>query len=830
MLADVRYALRSLLRAPGFTISAVLALALGIGANTAVFSVVYAVLLAPLPYPDGHRLVRLYETNADNGVGRGEVSAGTFVDWRARSRTLERLAAYSTPLGGETLWTVGERVHVVRISAVSPALFSLLRVQPILGAGLRPEDETPPTGSLGQFVISYGLWQRIFGGDPGVIGRRIMIEGRLPREIVGVMPRGFAFPERTEAWTSLPMTSVAPSRRRNVTFQALARLAPGATIESAQRELQDISRQLETEQPASNAGWSADVRPLAGADAGAARFALEALMAAVAGVLLIGCANVANLLLARATSRRREIAVRVALGAGAGRIVRLFLAEAAMVSGAGVIAGLALGDWLAGVLVHFAPPDVPGLAHVGMSGGVFAFAAALGFFTTAATGVAPALHAIRADVRGTRPDLRSATDRGTALRRWIVAGEIAIVVLLLTSALLLLRTFVKLRGVDLGFDTSQIAEVEARWPIGTLFGTGGRGQQWPRVQRAADGLIESVASLPGVEAVGLITEPPLTGGDTAGTGWRADAADAHGMNPPSDPRDLLKADVAVVSPGYFAALRIPVLRGRNFTAADRFTDEQLINPALPRSGVVIVNAALASRYFPGEDPVGHSLVIPDLGAFAAVRTIIGVVGDVRAHAVDKAPGPTVFIPHAQNPDVIRPSLVVRSSLPFTAVSESIRQRIAEYDPKLLVLRIRPMDDVVSGALSRPRFNLLLLSSFALVALALSAIGIYGVVAYLVTQRTREIGIRLALGAGAGDVLQWMIRDGMIPVAAGALAGVGASVLAARAIRSLLFGVSPADPVSLAGAPLLLVVIALLACYLPARRALAVDPIVALRDE
>ena len=774
--------------------------------------------------------MRLYESDAANGVERGEVSAGTFVDWRARSRTLQGFAAYSTPLGGETLWTVGDRVHVVRISTVSPALFSLLRVQPILGAGLRPEQETAPAGSLGQFLISYGLWQRIFGGDPGVVGRRIMIEGRLPREIVGVMPRGFAFPERTEAWTSLSMTSVAGSRRRNVTFQAFARLTPGATIETARRELRDISRQLETEQPASNAGWSADVEPLAGSDAGAARFALEALMAAVAGVLFIGCANVTNLLLARATARRREVAVRVALGAGARRIVRLFFVEAALVSAAGVIVGLALGQWLAGVLVHLAPADVPGLAQAGMNGRVFAFAAALGLLTTAATGVAPALHAIRADVRGMRPDVRSATDRGATLRRWLVAGEIAIVVLLLTSALLLLRTFVKLRGVDLGFDTDQIAEVEARWPIGTLFGTGGRGQQWPRVQRAADGLVESVASLPGVEAVGLLTEPPLTGGDTAGTGWRSDAAGAHDRNPPSDARDLLKADVAVVSPGYFAALRIPVLRGRNFTAADRFTDAQLINPALPRSGVLIINAALASRYFPGEDPVGHSLVIPALGSFAAVRTIIGVVGNMRAHAVEKAPEPMVFIPHAQNPDVIRPSLVVRSKLPFAAIAESIRQRIAEYDPTLLVLRIRPMDDIVSGALSRPRFNLVLLSSFALVALGLSAIGVYGVLAYLVTQRTREIGIRLALGARASDVLRLMIREGMIPVAAGALAGVGASVLAGRMIRSLLFGVTPADPVSLAGAPLLLVGVALLACYLPARRALGVDPIMALRDE
>jgi putative ABC transport system permease protein len=830
VLNDLSCAVRALRRSPVFAASAILALALGIGANTAVFSVVYAVLLQPLPYFEPDRLVRLYETNPADGVERGAVSVGTFVDWRTRSRMLQGVAAYTTPLGGETLWTIGDRVHVVRVSAVSPALFSILHVNPILGAGLRSEHETPPSGALGQFVISYGLWQSAFGGAPDIVGRRIMVEGRLPREIAGVMPKGFAFPERAEAWTSLSMTSVAPSRRRSVTVQALARLASGAAIDDARRELRGISRQLETEQPASNAGWTADVTALGGSDAGSARFALQALMAAVAGVLLIGCANVANLLLARASARRREVAVRIALGAGAVRVVRLWLLEAALVSGAGVVAGLLLGNWLASVLVRLAPADVPGISRVGMSWSVFAFAAALGLLTATVTGLSPALQAIRSDVSGVRPDLRSATERGPALRRWLIGGEVAIVVLLLTSAMLLVRTFVNLRGVDLGFDTDHVVEVEARWPIGTLFGTGGRGGQWPRVQRAVDGLLESVAAIPGVEAAGLVTEPPLTGLDTAGVGWRADAAGAHDMNPPSDPRDVMKADIAIVSPGYFPALGVPVLRGRNFTPADRFSDAQLIDPAAPRSGVLIVNAALASRYFPGEDPVGHSLVIPGLESFGAVRTIVGVVGDVRAHAVSEGAQPMAFIPHAENPDVIRPSLLVRSGLPFASIAESLRNRIAEYDPTLLVLRVRPMDDVVSGALSRPRFNLVLLSSFALVALVLAAVGIYGVLASLVAQRTREIGIRMAHGARAGDVVRLMIREGMMPVLAGGFLGLVVSLAATRALRALLFGVTPLDPISLAGAPLLLATVALAACYLPARRASRVDPLVALRDE
>jgi putative ABC transport system permease protein len=828
-VSDFRYAVRTLVRTPGFTLSAVVALALGIGANTAVFSVVYAVLLKPLPYPEANRLVRLYETNSASGTARGDVSAGTFVDWRARSRTLDGFAAYSTPLGGETLWTVGDRVHVVRISSVSPALFSILRVHPMLGGGLRPEQESASAGAPGQFVISYGLWQRVFGGDRGVVGRRIMIEGRLPREIVGVMPRGFAFPDRTEAWTSMPMAPVPASRRRSLTFQALARLAPGETIEDARRELRDISRQLETEQPVSNAGWSAAAEPLGGSDAGPARFALEALMAAVAGVLLIGCANVANLLLARASSRRRELAVRAALGAGVVRMLRLCLAEAALLSGIGVVTGLLLGKWLADVLVHLAPADVPGLDRAGMGGPVFLFAASLGVVAAVSTGLVPALQAIRADLHGgMRPDLRSAGHRSGTPRRLLIAAEVAVVVLLLTSALLLVRTFVKLRAVDLGFDAHHVLEVEARWPIGTLFGK--PGQQWPRVQRAVDGLLNTVETIPGIEAAGVVSDVPLTGGTGEGAVWRADAPGARDLNPPTDARARWRADVSVVTPGYFAALGIPVVRGRNFTAADRFSDEQLANPALPRSGVIIINAEFASQYFPHEDPVGRVLVAPDLAAFGAVRTIVGVAGDIRGRAISEIPRPTAFIPHAENPDVFRPSLLIRSTLPSSAVAEVVRRRLAEYDRNLLILRIRPMGDIVSGALSKPRFNLLLLSSFAIVALGLSALGIYGVLAYVVTQRTREIGIRVALGAQGRDVLRMLVREGMAPVAAGACAGIAASVVAARLIRSLLFGVTPNDAVSLAGAPLLLMVVALLACYLPARRALAVDPLVALRDE
>ena len=362
-----------------------------------------------------------------------------------------------------------------------------------------------------------------------------------------------------------------------------------------------------------------------------------------------------------------------------------------------------------------------------------------------------------------------------------------------------------------------------------MFGAPGT-RPWPRVQRAIDGLIDAVSAVPGVEAVGLVTDVPLTGDPASGTVWRADAPGAHGLTPPTEARDRWKADLQIVGAGSFPAMGLTFLRGRNFLPTDRFTDEQLNDAALPRSGVVVVNATFASRYFSGEDPVGRTLVVYDDQTFGDAKTIIGVVSDVRGRTVAEAPVPVVFIPHAQHPDVVRPSLVIRSSLPFASIAAAVRQRLAELDSQLLILRIRPMDAVVSTALSRPRFNVLLLSSFAIVALALASVGIYGILAYLVTQRTREIGIRMALGARAADVLRLVLREGMTPVALGGIAGMLAAVLTTRALRSMLFGVTPLDPVSFAAAPALLACVALLACYVPARRATRVDPLVALRDE
>ena len=826
---DLRYALGSLRRSPGFATSAILALALGIGANTAMFSVIYAVMLKPLPYAEPDRLVRLYERNPAQGTERGDVSPGTFVDWRARSHTLEHFAVY---VQGEALWSFGERNEIVRSSAVTSSLFDALRVAAVLGRTFSPAPGGAPAPDVREAILSYGLWQRRFGGSPSALGQTVRVEGRFPLQIVGVMPRGFAFPESAEAWTDLSgdvSGAMSANRRQMRHYHAMARLAGGATLAAARAELAGLSAQLETEQPRSNAGWTADLEPLADALVPVNRAALVALLGAVSGVLLIGCANVSNLLLARATARQHEMSVRRALGASTARLLRQCCAEALVLAVLGTLAGLLVGQGMTRLLVHMAPPE-PRLDEAGMNGALLLFAVGAGLVSTLFVGLVPAWQSSRtARDGGLRPQARAIAGGSGTLRRLLIAGEVLVVVLLLTTAMLLGRSFVKLRGVDLGFAPRHVLSVETRWPVGRFAPTPGL-RPWSKVQHAVDDLIAAVSGVPGVEAAGLVTDLPLTGAPGAGSMWHADAAGASGRKPPTSARDQWHADISVVTAGYFPAMSIPFVRGRNFVDADRLSDDQLNNPEVPRSGVAVINSAFAARYFPHQDPTGRTLVLYDDQTFGWTRTIVGVVADIRAIAVTEAARPVIFLPHAQYPNVFRPTIAVRSTLPTDAIAGVIRERLRVFDPQLLILRTRAMDEIVSGALSRPRFNLLIMGTFALMALGLAAIGIYGVVAFLVAQRTREIGIRMALGARAADVLGLVLREGMSPVLLGAAGGMLAAIAATRAIRTMLFGVTPLDAISLAAAPALLAVVALIACYLPARRALRVDPIVALRED
>ena len=521
--------------------------------------------------------------------------------------------------------------------------------------------------------------------------------------------------------------------------------------------------------------------------------------------------------------------MRLALGAGTTRLLRQCFTEALVLSAFGTSTGLVFGHWMTRLLVRMAPPE-PRLDEAGMNAALLLFAVGAGLASALLVGVIPAVQAARTARSGAiQPQARAMAGGSGRVRRLLIAAEVTVVVLLLTTAMLLGRSFVKLRGIDLGFAPQRVLSVETRWPFGRFAPTSGV-RPWSKVQRAVDDLIAAVSSVPGVEAAGLMTDVPLTGEPFSGSVWRADAPGASGLKPPASPRDQWKADLSVVTAGYFASLGIPFVRGRNFVDADRLTEEQLNNPQVPRSGVAVINSAFASRYFANEDPVGRTLVLSEDPTFGWSRTIVGVVADVRGRKVAEAARPAVFVPHAQHPDVFRPSIAVRSALPPAAIVGAIRERLRAFDPQLLVMRTRSMDDIISGALARPRFNLLLFGGFALLALSLAAIGIYGVVSYVVTQRTREIGIRMALGARAADVLRLVLWEGMAPVILGGIAGMFLTIAATRAIRRMLFGVSPLDALSFATAPAILAAVALLACYLPARRATRVDPLVALRDE
>ncbi len=522
--------------------------------------------------------------------------------------------------------------------------------------------------------------------------------------------------------------------------------------------------------------------------------------------------------------------VRLALGAGVSRLVRQCFTEAVLLTTLGTVTGLLFGRWITGALVSLAPPDVPRLAEAGMDGALLVFAIGADLMSAACIAIAPALQVRRTEQDGgLRPDGRASTAGGARVRRLLIAVEVTVVVLLLTCATLLVRSFVRLKGVDLGFEPERVLMVEMRWPTGR-FATASR-RPWFLLQQGVDGLVAAIRSLPGVEAAGMMTNPPLTGDAFTSSMWPVDAPGASGTRPPASARDQWKAQLSIVTPEYFAAMNIPLMRGRHFTDADRFTEQELTNPDVARAqGVAIINHAMVARYFGGQDPIGRGLVLFDDLTYASSRVIVGVVADVRGHAVAAQAEPAIFLPHAQHPGVFRPSLVVRSALPPESLAAAIHGRLRTYDPQLLVLRTRTMHDVVSGSLSGPRFNLLLLASFAGVALGLAAIGIYGVVAFLVTQRTREIGIRMALGARAADVVRLVLREGMAPVVFGGIAGMFAALVASRAIRTMLFGITPLDPVSFAVAPAVLAAVALLACYLPTRRATRVDPLVALRDE
>jgi predicted permease len=795
---DVRYGWRMLWRRPGFTLCAALVLALGVGSNTAIFSVVNAVLLRPLPYPGAERIVSFDGVNPQSGITQSNMSVPDFVDWQAQADAFEQLALFTG--GGSTLG--GDEPERVTASGVSHGFFGVMGVGPALGRALTAEDNQP--GRPAVVIIGDGLWRRRFGADPAVVGRQIEVSGAQV-EVVGVMPAGFSFPPGAELWSALKVDA-AKEPRFNRSYQVAGRLREGTTLEEARAQMQTISERLAAAHPTSNTGWGVKLNRLHDRLVASVRTMLLILLCAVGLVLLIACANVANLLLARADSRRREIAVRVAVGASRARIVRQLLTESLLLALAGGGAGLLLGVWLTDLLVALAPAGAPRVVEAGLDVRVFAFALAATCLAGFGFGLAPALQVSKTDLQETlKEGGRGQTDGRSPLRSALVVAEVGLSLVLLVGAGLLVKSLVRLVNVNPGFDSRGVLTLRMGLP----------GARYPEPRRKAefyDTLTKRVAALPGVEAAGATLSLPL-GGSNFSVG-RAFVREGR----PQTPEESANAAYFTITPDYFRAARIPLRQGRAFDDRD----------AEDAPKVVVVNEALARRHFPGEDPIGQRIHIYFDEKFP--REIVGVVGDVKTQTLDAEAGPQVYVPHRQDAGWGGLTLAVRTAGDPLALTAAVREEVRALDRGLAVYDVKTLDDVVAASFADRRLLSTLIAAFGVAALLLASIGLYGVISYTVGRRTHEFGVRMALGAAPRDVLRLVLRQGLALALVGVGVGVAAALAVTRLMTSLLYGVSASDPVVFILIPLLLVAVALLACYVPARRAMKVDPMEALRYE
>ncbi len=805
-LHDIRYALRLCARAPGFTAVAVIALALGIGANTAIFTIVNAVLLERLPFRDPGRIVVLWEEQARRPGKSNVLGPSQFLRWSDRTKTLDAMAAFVDMRANLTSGGEPEEVIVQNVTA---QFFPILGVSPLVGRPFSDAENSDPDAAV--VILSYDFWQRRFGGDPGVVGRSIQLNAH-PQTVIGVMPPGFGLfikqgslaGKPSELWA--PWVLPADARDSGGRYlEAIARLKPGVSVEQADAELKTIASALAKETPQRNANWTAQVRALGDELSGEYRRSLLVLAGAVAFVLLIACANVANLLLARGAVRQREIAIRSALGAPRGRVIRQLLTESFVLAVLGGGAGLLVAAWGVHLLLALSPVDLAGAGDVHLSYPVLAFTAAVSLVTALACALAPAFEGSRADVQETLKDGARQLGGGLRHRRMrqaFVVSEIALAVVLLVGAGLLLRSFASLRGVDPGYSTSNILTMRLQLPLARYADAAQR----IRFYRDATSRIQE---LPGVAAAGAVSFLPLTGLG-AGTSFTI-----VGQPPPPPGQDYV-ANVSVCDNGYFRALHVPLLRGRLFT--DREMREQ--------SNVVIVSDSLARTYFGGEDPIGKQLAIVMTNPVIPTE-IIGVVGDVRFQDLTAAPRPTTYWPHPQLA-YSSMTLTVRTAGDPQRLAPAIERTIRALDKDQPVSDVRTMTEWVSKSLAQARFSSTVLTIFAALALLLAAIGIYGVTSYAVSQRTSEIGIRLAVGADRGDIMRMILGSAARLAGLGLAAGIALALGLSRTLATLLYETTGTDPLTFVAVLAVLGIVSLMASYLPARRAARIPPVEALR--
>ena len=804
LVNDLKYAARTLMKSPVFTAVTVAALALGIGANSAIFSVVNTVLLRPLPFDSPERLLAIQARNEKDGSVAVEQSYPNFLDLRAECRLCEGVAAYS--FATSFLTNPGAEPERVRGLQASADLLPMLGVKPALGRFYTGEEDRP--GGRRLVVLGHAFWQRAFGGDPKIVGRDIPL-GSAPATVIGVMPQGFKFPveaQQVDFWMPLA-PSLSPADRDgrgNVWLELVAKAKPGVSTQQAQAEVAAISKRLQAQYPETNTALAFFVKPLHENLVGKLRRALLVLLGAVGLVLLIACANVANLLIARAAARAKEISIRTALGASRARVVRQLLTESLLLSVLGGGLGLLLALWGVELLTSLSPADIPRIREVGLNARVVLFTLIVTLATGVIFGLAPALQASKTDINEALKEGGRGSGEGRRrgrLRGALVISEVALSLILLVGAGLLAQSFRRLLDVQPGFDAENLLTMDvvprgARYP-----------QPEQRVRFFHD-FLQQAARTPGVRAVGLVDPLPLNGNFEAWD-FRIEG------RPPLAPGEAQVADRRLVSADYFRAMGIPVRRGRAFTEHDGRDAPQ----------VVVINESLARRHFAGEDPLGRRLV---LGRTA--REIVGVVGDVRHAGLDEPTSPELYVPFTQmNPG--RLTVVARTAGGDAgAIASSLRAVIRQTDKESPVYNVRTMNDLLSASVAGRRFNLILLGLFAGAALVLAALGIYGVISYTVTQRTHEIGIRMALGARPGDVLRMVVRQGMALALAGVALGLVGALALTRLMASLLFGVSATDPATYLGVALLLAAVAFVSCLVPARRATRVDPMIALRYE